>query len=126
MSPGFESKMAHTQRVGYRPIRAEKLQQEISTLYGTVMRRMQSRKLRYGERLNAFNELFVQASQNLIRINEQYRELLKANESANVLYKEYIDHFQKLNRQWIQYLWSPFLTQAQVKDTEKIREKMKD
>ena len=77
-------------------------------------------------RLNAFNELFVRASQNLIRINEQYRELLKANESANVLYKEYIDHFQKLNRQWIQYLWSPFLTQAQVKDTEKIREKMKD
>ena len=40
--------------------------------------------------------------------------------------KEYIDRFQKLNRQWIQYLWSPFLTQAQVKDTEKIREKMKD
>jgi hypothetical protein len=77
----------------------------------------------YGERFKAFNELFVQASQNFIRINEQYRELLKANESANVVYNEYIDHFQKLNQQWIQYLWSPFLTQAQVKDTEKIQEK---
>lgn len=77
----------------------------------------------YGERFKAFNELFGQASQNFIRINEQYRELLKANESANVLHNEYIDHFQKLNQQWIQYLWSPFLIQAQVKDTEKIQEK---
>ena len=66
MSPGFESKMVHTQRVGYRPIGAEKLRQEIPTLYDTVMRRMQSRKLRYGERWKAINELFVEASQNLI------------------------------------------------------------
>ena len=56
---------------------------------------------------------------------EHYRDLLKANESANALYKEYINHFQKVNQQWIQYFWSPFLTQAQVKEAEKIREKMK-
>jgi biotin-(acetyl-CoA carboxylase) ligase len=79
----------------------------------------------YRERFKAFNELFVQASQNFIRINEHYTDLLKANESANALYKEYINHFQKVNQQWIQYFWSPFLTQAQVKETEKIREKMK-
>jgi hypothetical protein len=77
----------------------------------------------YGERFKAFNELFVQASQNFIKINEQYRELFKANESMNTLYKEYIDHFRKLNQQWIQYFLSPFLTQAQVKETEKIQEK---
>jgi hypothetical protein len=49
--------------------------------------------------------------------------MLKAKESANVLYKEYIDHFQKLNQLWIRYLWNPFLTQAQVKDTEKIQDR---
>jgi hypothetical protein len=78
----------------------------------------------YGERFKAVNELLVQASQNFIRINEQYRELFKANESTDAIYKEYIDYFQKLNQQWIQYFWSPFLTQAQVKETEKNREKM--
>lgn len=61
--------------------------------------------------------------QNFIKINEQYRELFKANESMNTLYKEYIDHFRKLNQQWIQHFWSPFLTQAQIKETEKIQEK---
>ena len=28
----------------------------------------------YGERMKAFNELFVEALQNLIKINEQYKE----------------------------------------------------
>ena len=71
--------------------------------------------------MKAIYELFIEASQNLVKINEQYREMTK--ESANVLYKEYIDHFQKLNQLWIRYLWNPFLTQAQVKNTEKIQEK---
>ena len=79
----------------------------------------------YIERMKALNELFIEALQNLIRINEQYRELFKANENVNTIYKEYIDHFQKLSQQWIQYLWSPLLTQAQVKETEKIQEKKK-
>jgi hypothetical protein len=48
--------------------------------------------------MKAIYELFIEASQNLVKINEQYREMLKAKESANVLYKEYIDHFQKLNQ----------------------------
>jgi hypothetical protein len=49
--------------------------------------------------------------------------LVNAIENANTIYKEYIGHFQILNQQWIQYLWSPFLTQAQVKEAEKIQEK---
>jgi ligand-binding SRPBCC domain-containing protein len=60
----------------------------------------------------------------LHRFNDIYRELFKSNESTDAIYKEYIDYFQKLNQQWIQYFWSPFLTQAQVKETKKIREKM--
>jgi hypothetical protein len=80
----------------------------------------------YGERLKAIYALFIEASQNFVKIDEQYRELFKASESTNALYKEYIDYFQKLNQQWIQYSWSPFLTQAQVKETVKIREKMED
>lgn len=80
----------------------------------------------YGERMKAINELFIDASQSFIKINEHYKELFKANESVNTVHKEYIDHFQKLNQQWIQYFWSPFLTQAQVKEAEKIQEKKKD
>ncbi|MGB7661541.1 MAG: hypothetical protein WBL67_02295 [Nitrososphaeraceae archaeon] len=44
----------------------------------------------YGERWKAINELFVEASQNLIKINQKYRELFKANENVSVLYLAYI------------------------------------
>jgi hypothetical protein len=44
----------------------------------------------YSEKLYAINELFVEAVQNFVRNNEQYRELFKVNEIANALYKEYI------------------------------------
>ena len=37
--------LQNTQRVGYRPIRLEKLQQEIPALYDIVMRRMHNRNL---------------------------------------------------------------------------------
>ena len=39
------SYLQNAQRVGYRPIRLEKLQQEIPTLYDSVMRRMHNRNL---------------------------------------------------------------------------------
>ena len=44
----------------------------------------------YGERWKAINELFVEASQNLIKINQKYRELFKANENVSVLYLAYL------------------------------------
>ncbi len=44
----------------------------------------------YGERWKAINKLFVEASQNLIKINQKYRELFKANENVSVLYLAYI------------------------------------
>jgi hypothetical protein len=63
----------------------------------------------YVERMKVLNELNVESAQNFIRINEQCRELLKGNENANTIYKEYIDHFQKLNQQWADSLWNPSL-----------------
>ena len=63
----------------------------------------------YVERMKAFNELYVESLQNIIRINNQYRELFKGNENPNTLYKEYLGNFQKLNKQWVDSLWDPSL-----------------
>ena len=70
----------------------------------------------YGERWIAINELFVEASQNFIKINEKYRELFKANENVYAPYLAYIELFQKLNKQWIESLWGPSLTNVQLQD----------
>jgi hypothetical protein len=70
----------------------------------------------YGERMKAINELFVEALQNLIKINEQYRELFKANENVHALNVAYIELFQKLNKQWIESLWGPSLANVQIQD----------
>ena len=58
----------------------------------------------YGERWKAINGLFVEASQNFIKINEKYRELFKASENVHALIVAYIELFQKLNKQWIEFL----------------------
>jgi hypothetical protein len=64
----------------------------------------------YIERMKELNELYIESLQNFFRINNQNRELFKGNENANTQYKEYVDHFQKLNKQWIESLWDPPLS----------------
>jgi hypothetical protein len=64
----------------------------------------------YIERMKVLNDLYVESIQNIIRINNQYRELLKGNENANTLYKDYVDNLQKLNKQWMDSLWDPSLS----------------
>jgi hypothetical protein len=64
----------------------------------------------YIERMKELNELYIESLQNFFRINNQNRELFKGNENANTQYKEYVDHFQKLNKQWIESLWDPSLS----------------
>ena len=70
----------------------------------------------YGERWKAINELFVEASQNFIKINEHHRELFKAGENVHALIVAYIELFQKLNKQWIEFLWGPSLANVQIQD----------
>lgn len=70
----------------------------------------------YGERLKAFNELFVQATQNFIKINKQYTESFSANENTHALYLAYIELFQKLSKQWIESLLGPLLVSVQIQD----------
>ena len=70
----------------------------------------------YGERMKAINELFVEALQNLFKINEQYRELFKANENMHALNVAYIELFQKLNKQWIEFLWGHSLASVHIQD----------
>jgi hypothetical protein len=70
----------------------------------------------YGERMKIFNKLFVDSSQNLIKINEQYKESFKANENVLALNVAYIELFQKLNKQWMEFLWGPSLANVQIQD----------
>jgi hypothetical protein len=64
----------------------------------------------YIEKMKVLNDLYVESIQNFIRINNQYRELLKGNENANTMYKDYVDNLQKLNKQWMDSLWDPSLS----------------
>ena len=59
--------------------------------------------------MKVLNEQYVESLQNFIRINNQYRESFKGNENPNTLYNEYLGHFQKFNKQWIDSLWDPSL-----------------
>ena len=70
----------------------------------------------YGERWKAINELFVEVSKNFIKINEHHRELFKAGENVHALIVAYIELFQKLNKQWIEFLWGPSLENVQIQD----------
>jgi hypothetical protein len=64
----------------------------------------------YIERMKAINELYAESLQNFIRFNNRCRELFKGNENPNSLYKEYVDHFQKLSKRWMDSLWDPSLS----------------
>lgn len=70
----------------------------------------------YGKRMKAVNELFVETLQNLIKINMQYREFFKGNENVDALNVMNKELFQKLNKQWIEFLWVPFLANVQIQD----------
>ena len=70
----------------------------------------------YGERMKAINQLFVEALQNIIKINEQYRELFKANENVHALNVAYTELYQKLNKQCMEFLWGPSLANVQIQD----------
>jgi 2-oxo-4-hydroxy-4-carboxy--5-ureidoimidazoline (OHCU) decarboxylase len=54
-------------------------------------------------------------------MNDLYRDLVKVNENMYNLYTQYINHFQKLNQQWIESLWGPFLAKVQMKEKEEIK-----
>jgi hypothetical protein len=37
------------------------------------------------------------------------------------LYSQYLSHFQKLNQQWIESVWGPFLAKVQAEGKEEIK-----
>jgi hypothetical protein len=55
-------------------------------------------------------------AQNIIKFSEQYRELIKTSEKADALHMAYIELLQKFNRQWLEFLWRPALTNFQIQD----------
>jgi hypothetical protein len=76
----------------------------------------------YVERMKLLNELFIEASQNLMKINERYRKMVNANENPGNMYREYFGHFQKLNKQWMDSLWDPSLVYRGRTDDDEILE----
>jgi hypothetical protein len=60
----------------------------------------------YVSKMKKLNELFEEASRNISRMNDLYRDLVKVNENMYNLYTQYINHFRKLNQQWIESFFS--------------------
>lgn len=75
----------------------------------------------YVSKMKKFNELFEEASRNISRMNDLYRDLVKVNESMYNLYTQYINHFQKLNQQWMESLWGPYLAKVKMQEKEEIK-----
>ena len=75
----------------------------------------------YINKMKKLNELFEEASQNINRMNDLYRDLVKVNENMYNLYTQYLSHFQKLNQQWLESVWGPFLAKVQVQEKEEIK-----
>jgi hypothetical protein len=75
----------------------------------------------YVNKMKMLNELFDEASRNISRMNELYRDLVKVNENMYNLHRQYLDHFQKLNQQWVESLWGPFLAKVQVQEKKEIK-----
>ncbi len=67
----------------------------------------------YMKNMKAFNELFAQESH---KMNGQYRELFKANENVHALNVAYIELFQKLNTQRMEFFCVPSLANVQIQD----------
>jgi hypothetical protein len=67
----------------------------------------------YMENMKALNESFVMASH---KMNEESGELVKNNENVPSFYILYIEHFQKLSKQWIDAVWGPFFLGARVQE----------
>jgi hypothetical protein len=63
----------------------------------------------YMERMKVLNELYVESLQDFIRINNRYKEVFRGKENANTVFREHVDRFQKLNKQWMDSLWDPSL-----------------
>jgi hypothetical protein len=55
-------------------------------------------------------------AQNIIKFSEQHRELIKTSEKADAFHIAYIELLQKFNRQWLEFLWRPALTNFQIQD----------
>jgi hypothetical protein len=75
----------------------------------------------YVNKMKKLNDLFEEASRNLSRMNDLYRDLVKVNENMYNLYSQYLSHFQKLNQQWIESVWGPFLAKVQAEGKEEIK-----
>lgn len=57
------------------------------------------------------NQLYTESIKNVERLNELYKEIIKTNEKMNELYKD----IQRINLDWLDLFWGPWLTKEQNK-----------
>jgi hypothetical protein len=60
------------------------------------------------------NQLYTESIKNVERMNELYRELIKTNERMNELYKD----IQRMNIDWLDQFWRPWLVKKDKKHEE--------
>ena len=66
--------------------------------------------LTYFERLNQQYREYIL---NIQKFNESYNESIKLIERANDIYKELTENYARVNQQWYNLFWRPFVSQQQ-------------
>ena len=49
-------------------------------------------------------------------MNELYKEFIKSNEKMNQLNKQHFEDMQRINQQWLNLFWRPFMSQQEKKE----------
>lgn len=82
--------------------------------------------LDYEQKMKTFYELLDEATRYFNKMNKLNRETIKLNLSLYAQYKAYVDHLQRINQQWMESQWSPFLVKDKAEETENIYKKRKN
>jgi hypothetical protein len=61
--------------------------------------------------MDRINRLYTESVKNVERMNELYKDLIKTNERMNELYKD----IQRINLEWLDLFWRPFLAKEEEK-----------
>ena len=65
----------------------------------------------YVKGMERINQLYTESIKNVEKMNELYKELIESNERMNELYKD----IQKMNLDWLDLFWRPWMTKQKEK-----------
>ena len=65
----------------------------------------------YFKDMERINQLYTESIKNVEKLNELYKELITTNERMTEMYKD----IQRLNLDWLDHFWKPWLKKEQEK-----------